>query len=108
LRHWAHSDASQMAMYCKAIAAAETLAMYDMAVMTFQQLGDFRDSKQMVTYYTARGNEAAADAVDLDIETTSITALNLAISKYEQAEEGDGSFTMTTTVRRIMISLRKN
>lgn len=84
----AYSDASQMAMYCKAIAAAETLAMYDMAVMTFQQLGDFRDSKQMVTYYTARGNETAADAVDLDIETTSITALNLAISKYEQAEEG--------------------
>ena len=43
----AYSDASQMTMYCKAIAAAETLGLYSMAVDAFNDLGDFKDSKQM-------------------------------------------------------------
>ena len=61
----AYADASQMAMYCKALMAAEDLGLYDMAVQAFQGLGDFRDSKQMTTYYLARGYEAAGDAVDV-------------------------------------------
>ena len=63
----AYSDSSQMAMYCKAIAAAETLGMYDVAVMTFENLGDFRDSKQMVEYYKGRWNQASGDTYDLTI-----------------------------------------
>jgi len=82
----AYSDASQMAMYCKAIAAAETLAMYDVAVMTFQQLGDFRDSKQMAAYYEARKNEAVGDSIDAESEV--IMELSAAAALYEQAEKG--------------------
>ena len=80
----AYSDASQMAMYCKAIAVAESLGSYDMAIKTFEQLGDFRDSKQMVTYYTARGYEAVADA--LDLETASKDDLSNGIASYQTAE----------------------
>lgn len=57
----AYSDASQMAMYCKGIMAAENLGMYDVAISAFQGLGDFKDSKQMVTYYQGRNYQAAAD-----------------------------------------------
>ena len=57
----AYSDASQMAMYCKGIMAAESLGMYDVAVSAFQGLGDFKDSKQLMTYYQGRGYQAAAD-----------------------------------------------
>ena len=80
-----YSDASQMAMYSKAIAAAETLGRYDVAVMTFENLADFRDSKQMATYYDARGHEAAGDNADL--ETASIEELRIAVTEYEAAEE---------------------
>lgn len=55
----AYSDASQMAMYCKAIAAAESFGMYSVAVDAFKNLGDFKDSKQLSAYYLARGYEAS-------------------------------------------------
>ena len=87
-----YSDASQMAMYCKAIAVAEMQGMYDIAVMTFQQLGDFRDSSQMVSYYTARSYEAAADAVDID--TASVDDLWTVISRYQTAIDGYGELVL--------------
>jgi len=58
-----YSDASQMAMYCKAIEAAETLQMFDVAIEAFNQLGDFKDSKQMATYYEARKYQSAAEGL---------------------------------------------
>lgn len=59
----AYSDASQMAMYCKGIMAAESLGMYDVAISAFQGLGDFKDSKQLLTYYQGRSYQAAADVL---------------------------------------------
>ena len=59
----AYSDASQMAMYCKGIMAAESLGMYDVAISAFQGLGDFKDSKQLATYYQGRSYQAAADVL---------------------------------------------
>ncbi len=41
--------------------AAETLGMYDVAVSAFQGLGDFKDSKQLMSYYQGRGHQAVAD-----------------------------------------------
>ena len=54
----AYSDASQMSMYCKAIAAAESFGMYAVAVDAFSDLGDFKDSKQLAIYYSARSYES--------------------------------------------------
>ncbi len=71
----AYSDASQMAMYCKAVAVAETMGLYDVAVSAFNGLGDFKDSRQMSAYYTARGYQAVGDSIDIfsasdnDLET---------------------------------------
>lgn len=48
-----YSDASKMAMYCKAISCAE-LGMWEMAISALNELGDFKDSKQLATYYTGR------------------------------------------------------
>ena len=82
-----YSDATQMAMYCKALAAGETHGLYDVAITTFDNLGDFRDSKQMSAYYTARSNEARGDS--LTPETADIskeTAVTAAISAYTDAE----------------------
>ena len=58
-----YSDCSQMAMYCKAIAAAETLGLYDVAIDAFKKLGEFRDCQQLTVYYGGRSLEATADAV---------------------------------------------
>ncbi len=81
----AYSDASQMAMYCKAIVAAETLGMYNVAISAFEDLGDFKDCKQMATYYTARKYQAAGDSID--ISTTFDSDLELARFSYEKGAE---------------------
>lgn len=81
----AYSDASQMAMYCKAVTAAETLGMYDVAVSAFTGLGDFKDSGQMAIYYTARGYQAAGDAID--ITAASDNDLYTAEEYYDKAAE---------------------
>ena len=80
----AYSDASQMAMYCKAIAAAETFGLYPMAVDAFNNLGDFKDSKQMAVYYTGRGYEAAGK---IDIAAASDAELGMALQMYNEAVE---------------------
>ena len=86
----AYSDASQMAMYCKAVSVAEDLGLYELAAATFQQLGSFRDSEQMMKYYTGRGYEASASisATD-DIKSAFVTRNSLVDAKemYEKAAE---------------------
>lgn len=79
-----YSDASQMAMYCKAIAAAETFGLYSMAVDAFIDLGDFKDSKQMAKYYEGRAHEAAGT---IDVATASDSALAQALWQLEEAEK---------------------
>ena len=56
-----YSDASQMAMHCKGIMAAESMGMYDAAISAFESLGDFKDSKQLITYYQGRSYQATGD-----------------------------------------------
>lgn len=80
----AYSDASQMTMYCKAIAAAETLGLYSMAIDAFNDLGDFKDSKQMAKYYEGRAYEASGN---IDVTTASDAALEQAIWAYQEAEK---------------------
>ena len=60
-----YSDASKMAMYCKAIDAAESYGLYSVAVKAFKDLGEFKDSKQMAIYYEARGFQASGEAVEI-------------------------------------------
>lgn len=86
----AYSDASQMAMYCKAIAAAEMLGLHSMAVDAFNDLGDFKDSKQMARYYRGRGYEATSI---VDVASLSDEAINEAISAFEEAEKVYGGLT---------------
>lgn len=86
----AYSDASQMVMYCKAIAAAETHGLYSMAVDAFVDLGDFKDSKQMARYYRGRGYEATSI---VDVASLSDEAINEAISAFEEAEKVYGGLT---------------
>ena len=78
----AYSDASQMAMYCKGIMAAEDLGMFDVAVSAFQGLGDFKDSKQLITYYQGRSYQASADAL---IESEERDDLVSAKNDYDEA-----------------------
>ena len=80
----AYSDASQMAMYCKAIAAAEMLGLYSMAVDAFNDLGDFKDSKQMAKYYEGRMYEAGGT---IDVATASDAALDEALWATGEAEK---------------------
>lgn len=47
-----YEDASYMAMYAKALAAAES-GDYDTAIKTFSSLGSFKDCEQLATYYSA-------------------------------------------------------
>ena len=79
-----YSDASQMAMYCKAIAAAETLGLYSMAVDAFNDLGDFKDSRQMAKYYDGRRYEAGGV---IEVATASDSALDQALWALEEAEK---------------------
>ena len=81
----AYSDASQMAMYCKAIAAAETLGMYDVAISAFDTLDDFRDCKQMSVYYQGRKRQAAAELYS--IENITDEDLDIVIDEYKDAIE---------------------
>ncbi len=77
-----YSDCSQMAMYCKAISAAEDLSLYDIAIDAFTQLGDFKDCSQMVIYYTGRAGEAAADRIIENFDDYSDEDLNKAKEEY--------------------------
>ncbi|MBQ3483887.1 MAG: SH3 domain-containing protein [Clostridia bacterium] len=79
-----YSDASQMAMYCKAIAAAESLGLYSMAVDAFNDLGTFKDSPQMAKYYQGRAYEAAGV---IDPATASDAALDKALWHLQEAEK---------------------
>ena len=54
-----YEDSSKMAMYGKAIAAAES-GDYKKAFSSFNALGDFKDCPMMITYYTARQYESQA------------------------------------------------
>ena len=84
----AYSDASQMTMYCKAIDAAETMGLYDIAIDAFKNLGDFKDSKQMATYYDGRKNQATADyIIGEDITAVSDGDLETANMAYYLAEK---------------------
>ncbi len=80
----AYSDASQMTMYCKAIAAAETLGMYSMAVDAFNDLDNFKDSKQMAKYYNGRAYEAAGL---IDVTAASDSELDKALLDCAEAEK---------------------
>lgn len=53
-----YGDASKMALYTKAINAAET-GDYETAISTFSSLGDFKDCPMMIIYYKGRQNEDA-------------------------------------------------
>ncbi len=79
----AYSDSSQMAMYCKAIYAAEDLKMFNMAMSAFNDLGDFRDSKQMAIYYDGREKQYLGDSIDL--ANASEKDLNAAEYAYNEA-----------------------
>ena len=79
-----YSDASQMTMYCKAIAAAEMLGLHSMAVDAFIDLGDFKDSRQMAQYYEGRAYEAAGM---IDVAAATDAALGIAIAHLEEAEK---------------------
>ncbi len=54
-----YEDSTKMAMYGKAIAAAES-GDYKKAFSSFNALGDFKDCPMMITYYTARQYESQA------------------------------------------------
>lgn len=54
-----YEDSSKMAMYGKAIAAAES-GDYKKAFSSFNALGDFKDCPMMIIYYTARQYESQA------------------------------------------------
>lgn len=53
-----YEDASKMALYTKAINAAET-GDYETAFSTFSSLGEFKDCPMMISYYKGRQNEAS-------------------------------------------------
>ncbi len=81
-----YSDASKMAMYCKALAAAENYGMYEVAIDTFGNLGDFKDCKQLQSYYTGRKYEQEANAVFENLEDSSDELLESAEIVYEAAQ----------------------
>lgn len=80
----AYSDSSQMAMYCKAIAAAENLGLHLAAVDAFTALGEFKDSQQMAKYYKGRAYEAAGS---VDAATASDSDLDKSLWHYGEAEK---------------------
>ena len=80
-----YSDSSQMAMYCKALVAAETLNLYDVAIEAFVKLGDFKDSIQMKEYYTARENQDIGDIYINQLETVLDKDLKIASLAYSKA-----------------------
>ena len=80
-----YSDSSQMAMYCKALVAAETLNLYDVAIEAFVKLGDFKDIIQMKEYYTARENQDIGDIYINQLETVLDKDLKIASLAYSKA-----------------------
>ena len=82
-----YSDASKMAMYCKAISMAETYKMYTIAVDTLLKLGEFKDCEQLAVYYTGRGTEDAGDIVLDNIDKASDDDIKKAIKCYEDADK---------------------
>ena len=58
-----YEDSSKMAMYGKAIAAAES-GDYKSAFSSFKALGEYKDCPMMITYYTARQYEDQATDVN--------------------------------------------
>ena len=79
-----YSDASNMAMYCRAIYAAEN-KMYSLAVDAFQTLGDFKDSAKMAKYYAAMSYQDAGTLASLTAATDS--ALASAKQNLQQANQ---------------------
>lgn len=58
------ADASQMAMYCKALYCAEN-NQFDLAISTLKSMGDFRDAPYLSRYYSARIEEVLGKLPDL-------------------------------------------
>lgn len=82
----AYSDASKMAMYCKALAAAEKHGMYSVAVETFENLGDFKDSNQLALYYKGREYEMEGDTYCDAESDPSDSQLQYADQMYDKAK----------------------
>lgn len=78
----AYSNSTQMAMYCKAINAAENLGLYAMASNAFSTLGDFKDSRQMAQYYNGRYFESLGL---IDINDALDSSLSSAMLNCEKA-----------------------
>lgn len=83
-----YSDASYMAMYCRAVNAGES-GLYSVAVEAFASLGEFKDSAKMAKYYTAREYQDAgtlsviAEATDDELEAA-IANLKTAQQYYSE------------------------
>ena len=60
-----YEDASTLATYCRACAAAEA-GDYRTGIATLRSLGEYKDCAMRVTYYTARQLEDAAGTSDWD------------------------------------------
>ena len=54
-----YEDATKLSMYCKAADSGEN-GDYDTAFLTFESLGDYKESKFMITYYKGRQEESLA------------------------------------------------
>lgn len=78
-----YSDSAQMAIYCKAVAAADQ-GNYALAVDALEQLGNYKDSAQLAQYYLAAGYERMA-AIYGDITAASDSQLDTALAYYMEA-----------------------
>ena len=55
-----YEDAAKLTMYCRAAAAGEN-GDIESAIASFTALGDYKESKMMITYYEGRFNEMIAE-----------------------------------------------
>ena len=78
-----YSDSAQMAIYCKAVAAADQ-GNYALAVDALEQLGNYKDSAQLAQYYLAAGYERMA-VIYGDITAASDSQLDTALAYYWEA-----------------------
>lgn len=78
-----YSDSAQMAIYCKAVAAADR-GNYALAIDALEQLGNYKDSAQLAQYYLAARYEEAA-FIDGDITAASDTQLAASLEYYNKA-----------------------
>jgi len=61
-----YEDASKLALYCKACAMCDS-GYYDIGISTLESLGDFKDCKLRVNYYSARLlDESTVGSTDLE------------------------------------------